>query len=150
MPISDKMIKLLCTQFVCCAVFLCGCDQSNVMSSEWVKSVPGIYEGVFAGYVEKMTFKTDGVYLHEVSKDGKILFSDRGKWSVPKQSEHVLLEADEYFIEIYDPMYRKINKSERKNVNYVYFPVFLENSFNRISPAMDYEYTLVRTLRDHP
>ena len=141
MSIFSKKGKFYLLCLICLSCFW-ACSKENKASNDLSKLVPGSYEGKVGGYLERIVFKADGVYSHEVSENNAIIVAESGKWSILKEKSCIWLQADERFTQIYDPMRKKAYKSEEKYITYVYFPLFYGVTFSSITPSVDSEYIL--------
>jgi hypothetical protein len=119
---------------------LVGCSDA-VTDAQWAKTVPGAYEVSQSGFIEHIDLKPDGSFRHDVSFDGVSLVAESGKWSFDVTSGAVSAEP---FTSIWD------DKSRKLTTNVVHWSVGALSvmrygqAAERISPAVDFEYQLLR------
>ena len=129
-------------------IALSGCRQQATMGFNLAKSVPGTYDGSFNAYAEAIHFSSNGTYVHNVYQNGKTIHSDSGKWAIAKDSVRIDLSPNEVFTEFYDPTSRSFSSKPRPFGSYVYWPIMKGNVPERISPSVEYEYSLRRRSDD--
>ena len=124
-------------------VALAGCSDT-VTDAQWAKTLPGVYEGAQSGFVERVEFRLDGSFRHEVTVYGKPLVAESGKWSFyVKDVKRGAVEV-EPFTSAWD------YSSHTLTTNVIFHPV--EDLFvmrygqavERISPSVQFKYQLIR------
>ena len=139
--------RMAATLLVTAMFSLAGCSASHNLPANWDKDLPGTYEGTSGTFREKVEFKSDGTFRHEVLEADGSLCSESGKWSVSQGRFEVILD---HYNQFYDPMTGKFSETGREFGSYQFSPLPDGKTFYKISAEVDYKYTLTRKKGDTP
>ncbi len=124
-------------------VVLAGCSDT-VTDAQWAKTLPGVYEGATSGFVERVEFRPDGSFRHEVSVHGKPLVAESGKWSYYVKDVKSGAVEVEPFTSVWDYNSRKLTTNVIPWTVGALFVMRYGYAVERISPSVNFEYQLFK------
>lgn len=124
--------------------FMFGCWGHNSLPKDWVKDVPGVYEGTSSSYTELVDFGADGRFSHELFQSGNKILTETGTWSISPGRYEIQITPAKTFTQFYDPVTRKFSTTGKEFGSYVYWPLPDGKTFSKISASVEFEYCLTR------
>ena len=110
-------------------------------SAKWLATLPGRYEGVEKGFHESVELKSNGTFEHEVVVNGNTKLSESGTWLYDQRRHGILVTP---FTSFFDQATRKVTQNGSKNTQDVLFTLVYGKKAQRLSPSVDFEFTLFR------
>jgi hypothetical protein len=105
-----------------------------------VKTIPGCYVGVQAGFAETVELRSEGTFRHRVIVDGKTNVDESGSWLFERGA--VLLEP---FTSFFDERRRLVVMTGSASSQGALFVMRYGRVAERISPSVGFEFCLTRT-----
>jgi hypothetical protein len=110
-----------------------------VPDAQWIKTVPGVYQGSQANLREVVTLAPTGTFRHEVFIAGKSACVESGRWTYEKGA--VIVEP---FTSFYDKNVGKAVTNGSEHRSDALFVMRYGREAERISPSINYDYCLYK------